>query len=502
MTFVQKQLPTYRASALATCLLMVIGLLSITAPLGAQATPFTDIPCPFDTAPLLVSVRCGVMVVPENRQNPESDTIALTVMIAESQNPDQASDPVVYLTGGPGEGAIAAMTPIFSSEAGLDLVRDRDWVVVDQRGTGYSVPRLDCNIFGIARIASPSALQEASEACYQRYAAAGIDLASYTTEENAADFAALREAMGYAEWNLFGVSYGTTLALTIMDRFPEGIRSVVLDSTLPPEYSFFVTDVQTKLESLQQVFDTCAADPACNSAYPELGARFELAVQALNAEPLDLGGLPLNGDFLVFALTNTSVFQRETIQQLPALLDAALNGDVSGLGDLLGGVASGSDSDVSLETSSVAANDGMGLAMNCNGPGLFPGLREQLAQLSEEGAAATALAGLYLRYLDACAPWVTGLPEVRPPAPVDSSIPTLFFAGEWDSGTPARFAQEAAAQMAQAQVVLFPGQGHSVLLGADNACPANLLNQFLAEPATAVDTACVDRFYPPIQFSS
>jgi len=120
-------------------------------------------------------------------------------MIAESKNPDQASDPVVYLTGGPGEGAIAAMTPIFSSEVGLELVRDRDWIVVDQRGTGYSVPRLDCNIFGIARIASPSALQEASEACYQRYAAAGIDLASYTTEENAADIAALREAMGYAE---------------------------------------------------------------------------------------------------------------------------------------------------------------------------------------------------------------------------------------------------------------------------------------------------------------
>jgi pimeloyl-ACP methyl ester carboxylesterase len=481
-----------------TCALLLLTF--AVSPMLAQPDAYQETACPFDVSSLLMDVRCGLLTVPENRQNPNSRPIVLAVMIAESPNPNKALDPIVYLAGGPGESAIASIVPILSTEQGGLLLEERDWIVIDQRGTGYSVPRLDCNIFGIARIASPTALIDASEVCWQRYAASGIDLSGYTTEENAADIEALRLALGYEAWNVFGVSYGTTLALTLMDVYPDGLRSVVLDSTLPPQRSFFLSDVENKLSTLQRVFDACRRNAACDEAYPDLEERFEGAVEMLNEQPLSFDGLSLSGDFLVFALTNTSVFQREVIEQLPAILDSALSGEFEALAQLLGGVASGSDAEGGYETDLVAANDGMGLAINCNRDARFPELREQLLAVQEQGASAAALAGLYLRYLDACAPWKTDPDAIAVPEPVVSDVPTLFFVGEWDPSTPLALAEQAAASLSNPTIVVFPGQGHSVLLSADNPCPAALLNNFVSNPDALLNTACVEDYYPLIEF--
>jgi pimeloyl-ACP methyl ester carboxylesterase len=464
----------------------------------AIAETYHETPCPFDTSTLIVPVRCGLLTVPENRTSSDSRPITLAVMVAESPNPRKADDPMVYLTGGPGESAIAAMVPVLSSDAANALLAERDWIIMDQRGTGYSVPRLDCNIFGIARIASQTALRDAAEVCRQRYVLAGVDLDGYTTAENAADFASLREAMGIEAWNLFGVSYGTTLALTIMRDYPQGIRSVTLDSTLPPQETFFVSDVEHKLQALTRVFDACAIEPACATTYPDLAERFEAAVAVLNEQSIDLGEIQISGDFLVFALTNTSVFQRDVIQQLPAVIDMALNGDVEALAQLLDGVASGTDAGGGFESDLVAANDGMGLAMNCSRDARFPAVDEQLTELGEGSAVGEALAGLYRRYWEACASWTAGLPEIDVPEPVESAIPTLLLVGEWDPSTPPELAYQTAATLENATVVVFPGQGHSVLLDAESTCPAALVNAFTADPITPLDTKCVAREYPSL----
>jgi pimeloyl-ACP methyl ester carboxylesterase len=478
--------------------------LLLTPAVNAQynvSTHYRESPCPFDTSTLFIEVTCGLLTVPENRPDRNTNMITLAVMTAHSPNPPPPPDPIVFLAGGPGESAISNMVPILSSDAGLWLVAERDWVIMDQRGTGYSVPRLDCNIFGIARIASEDALGEASDVCYQRYAGAGIDLSAYTTDENAADFADLRAALGYDEWNLFGVSYGTTLALTMMQQQPEGIRSVVLDSVLPPPRSFFVSDVESKIGALQRLFDTCAADEACRSAYPDLAPRFEAAVEMLNEAPLQVGDLPLTGDFLVFALTNTSVFQRDVISALPSLIDSALSGDVQGLAQLLGGVAEGSDSGDSYESDLVAANDGMGLAMNCSRDARFPDVEAQLVSIEEASPSANALAGLYLRYLAACRVWADLDTPITPPAPTESDIPTLMLVGEWDPSTPPALAEEAAETLPNATVIIFPGQGHSVLLDAESSCPSQLLNAFIDAPDATLDSPCVEDDYTPITFA-
>lgn len=467
---------------------------------SARDDAYYETSCPFDTSTILVSVRCGILTVPENRSNPNSRSIVLTVMTAESSNPAKFQDPVIYLAGGPGESAIAAMMPVFSSEQGVHLVQDRDWIIVDQRGTGYSVPRLDCNIFGIARLVSPDALTEASQVCWERHSATGIDLTGYTIYENAADIADLRNAMGIDAWNLFGVSYGTTLALTIMQNDPDGLRAVVLDSTLPPQNSFFISDVEAKADTLQRLFDACQQDIPCQEAYPDLADRFNEAVNALNEQPLDIDGLSVNGDFLVFALTNTGVFQRDVIASLPYLLDQLLSGDAAGLGALLGATASGSDSESGYETDLVAANDGMGLAMNCTRDALFPGVRQALVQMTEQDAVRAALARLYLRYLDACSVWNALLDTINIPDAVRSDIPALLLVGEWDPSTPFSRSQETAETLARSTINVFPGQGHSVVMDGESACATEIMNAFLNAPEDSPDSACITEDYPPISF--
>src|SRR5690606_20838751 len=107
-----------------------------------------------------------------------------------------------------------------------DFVEDRDLIVFDQRGTGYSEPTLQCQeLIDLTYETLDVVLEdeeafrldlEASTACRDRLVAQGIDLTAFNTQENAADVRDLRLALGYEEWNLLGISYGTRLGLTVL----------------------------------------------------------------------------------------------------------------------------------------------------------------------------------------------------------------------------------------------------------------------------------------------
>jgi pimeloyl-ACP methyl ester carboxylesterase len=95
--------------------------------------------------------------------------------------------------------------------------------------------------------------------------AIGADLSAYNSTESAADVADLRKVLGYAAWNIYGTSYGSYLAQTIMRNHPAGIRSVVLDSVLPPTYSVPANWWNTRA-GFDNLFQACAAEPACDAA--------------------------------------------------------------------------------------------------------------------------------------------------------------------------------------------------------------------------------------------
>ncbi|MCA9925859.1 MAG: alpha/beta fold hydrolase, partial [Anaerolineales bacterium] len=209
-------------------------------PEPAYEPVFETAACQFDE-PEGHDVTCGYLIVPEDRSQPNK-TIRLHVAIFASESDNPAPDPVVYLEGGPGGDALEAM-PFTFDDNFAPLLADRDVIIFDQRGTGYSEPSLACPesieadldiIDEVVPLEEEIDISlDAAAACYNRLVDEGVNLAAYNSLENAADVNDLRIALGYDEWNLYGISYGTKLAMTTMRDHPEGIRSVILDSPYP-----------------------------------------------------------------------------------------------------------------------------------------------------------------------------------------------------------------------------------------------------------------------------
>src|SRR5262249_35762324 len=191
----------------------------------------------------LAKASCGYLVVPENRNRPTGRTIRLMVAKYSARSTEKRADPVVYLAGGPGDIAPLDVNGLIAA----DFIRDPHIYVVSQRGTMFSEPALTCaSIDNFAREllslrfyseTTKRAHLAATEACHSELAATGADLSVYNSTESAADFADLRKVFGYETWNVYGMSYGSYLAQTLMRDYPEGIRSVVLDSVLPATYN-------------------------------------------------------------------------------------------------------------------------------------------------------------------------------------------------------------------------------------------------------------------------
>ncbi len=223
--------------------------------------------CPTSVAslPELANARCGYLVVPENRVHPNGQTIRLPVATIPSVSQPPAGDPVVHLSGGPGADALGDAA--FLVPAGLN--QKRDLIIMGQRGTLDSEPELTCpeiDRFNAQAVGLfyDSPLTEAlhvaaTKACHDRLAGEGIDLSAYNTAENERDFEDLRQVMGIAQWNVYGYSYGTYLALSLMRDHPEAIRSVTIDSVVPPSVASLGWTWSNVAEAFNNLFRACAA---------------------------------------------------------------------------------------------------------------------------------------------------------------------------------------------------------------------------------------------------
>ena len=226
-------------------ILVLAGLVLLAAfPAAAQdaATPrFEPGDCIFQS-PAGQEPECGYLIVPEDRSNPDGNTIQIAVARFKSTNPNPPDDAMIYLEGGPGGSTLENISLSFDSLFAPYLA-DRDVIAFDQRGVGLSQPTLDCPeltdmTYAMLdqRITVDESVRlgaEAISACGARLQSDGINLAAYNSVESAADVNDLRQVLGYDQLDLLGISYGTRLALTIMRQQPEGLRAVILDSVWP-----------------------------------------------------------------------------------------------------------------------------------------------------------------------------------------------------------------------------------------------------------------------------
>ena len=285
--------------------------------------------CSGDYSFMTNKVECGTMVVEETRGSGNGRMVSFPVVTVRALNHAKV-DPVLWLHGGPGGGAIAKL-PEKLKERSIPITEDRDWIFLDQRGAGLSTPSLDCGALGLSDggITDDASVIKA-KACGERLTAQGIDLSQFNVATVVKDLRDLRVARGIGRYSLFGVSYGSRVALGVMQHDPEGLRAVVLDSPWPPEANW--TGAQPPLVSreLRQVLALCASDAACNEKFPQLESRFfKMMQQSLSAPPLTKQR-QYNADE-VAAYVLEALYDDEAARSLPMVLNQIIGGDYSAL---------------------------------------------------------------------------------------------------------------------------------------------------------------------------
>lgn len=225
-----------------------------------------------------VSLLCGRVKVPEDRTKPGGRTLPLAFAVLKATSRFPEADPVIYLQGGPGGSAVAQIPLI---ERIFRPWRDRrDVVMFDQRSAGISGLSTSCtqmlaaNAYDIVRPDPATTVPALAKQCVGELDKQGVPLSVYNTTQNALDVPLVVRALGYGDYNLYGISYGTKLALEVMRVAPQGVRSVIIDGVAPSWVNLYNAFAMKNDEAIQIVVDQCAADKACNNAYPDLGRIF------------------------------------------------------------------------------------------------------------------------------------------------------------------------------------------------------------------------------------
>jgi pimeloyl-ACP methyl ester carboxylesterase len=473
-------LPT-RALSFATLAILVLA--GCGSPSGSRSptagyTAFEPTSCPFPVAQGAFTpshIRCGYLVVPENRQAETGKTVKLAVAVFKSPSRNPAPDPLIYLEGGPGSPLVDAEGPSIVASGMPDYVGNRDLILVDQRGAGLSQPSLACET------------GDSWQNCRMRLARERIDLSAYNTVESAADIAALGPALGYKKVDLFGNSYGTTLALQVMRDHPKGIRAVVMDGITGPTFNTYDGYNAYLWYGLRQIFKDCAASPACSSNHPHLQQTFVHLLARLQAHPATVAGYSPKLDRTVSAtMTGLGLWvtMREIVADptgpplVPSIIDNFAAGDYTIAVQFVGNTLSDNS----------ATSEGMHYAMDCSGePSASSTTIVAHSRMVPAPIRSAAIANI-TGYLEICNTWrVPKIPAINHTY-FRSSIPTLLLPGRYDPKTPSFLARALAPKLGHAYLVPIPTLSHMVV-GYD-WCPDSIASAFLARPNQKPDSSC------------
>jgi pimeloyl-ACP methyl ester carboxylesterase len=466
------------------------------APSANPVPRFETAACPKTPDPEdLKNARCGFLVVPENRSARTGRAISLAVAILPSQSKPALPDPILFLAGGPGEAAILDVPLLV--HAGVN--RTRDVIVMSQRGTLYGQPDLNCpelDRFYARQIGlvfdAPSTGQaqaKAAAACRRRLAGQGIDLSAYNTTENERDVVDLRSLLHIRRWNVYGYSYGTDLTLSLVRDHPDGIRTAIVDSVVPPDIVSLPWTWSSFHEGVTAVFDQCYAQPACASKYPDLMGAFVKSVIRLEAHPIVGRVVPPQGGPAVKVvldggtIVNMLVANKPKAKDLPAALYNLANGDAQAFLEARSagaGVAEVPEQALGMTNSFVCREwepYGGPAEILAAGRREFPTLPDSVLinapQLPFEH--------------ELCRAWNVPAGPASQRVRVRSGIPTLVVSGAIDAKTGAKWGRYAASTLPNSTYVVIPGIGHWVI--AQSPCAQHVFQSFLSHPRS-VDTAC------------
>lgn len=449
------------------------------------------------------NIKCATLTVPEDRHELDGPKIQLAVAIVKTKSTEPKPDPVLVLVGNPGYGLYLtySLPYIFPN-----IFEQRDMIVVDQRGTGSSEPSFDCPeidtlatevITNLTRQEFNERLIEESRTCAGQLEVARVNLSAYTTTAEAADLEDLRQALEISQWNIYSIFNGSRLALTMMRDYPQGIRSVILDSPVPLQANP-VVDLGTNVAlAFDNLFTSCAEDVQCLKAYPDFKETFYALLDQLEGEPIlvDVSDrssgeryqVKLDNERMITFIMEilSEVNDPEGLCEVPRMVYQLRGGKTEAAARLLGRYSN------NYFPSPI--NDWL----NCNEELSFNTMG-QVTNANQE-------IGLYLQdYINIeakssfsiCEAWKA--PGVDPieNMPVTSSIPALLLAGEFDWIQPPAYAESTAQTLRNSTAVAFPNTGQLVSFSTLwTSCARIIVDAFLETPAAKPDTICTSK--PP-----
>lgn len=330
-------------SSVLTCLAAMCALLAGAAPVWASEphAPLVFEPYALETkAHGTIAAEAAYLEVPRRHSEPTGPHMRLRVVRLKATGGTSKAAPVVYLAGGPGGSGIDTARgprwPVFDQ-----VRRQNDVLLLDQRGAGQSEPPPDCphehhfdDTQPLQRDAALAALQAVAAQCVAHWRGAGVDLGAYTTAESAGDLEDLRRALDVPKISLWGMSYGTHLALATMRLHGDGLERVVLMGTEGPD------DTLKLPLSSDALLDELAV-LAAKDGFPDLKGSAERVLATLRQQPrLAVSQMAKGKQVMIGAYDAQLVIagclgQRNTQQWLPLVLSEAERGDYGLLADLL-----------------------------------------------------------------------------------------------------------------------------------------------------------------------
>lgn len=467
------------------------GLLLLATPLAAQTESAASLElsdCRISASPGApgIAARCGDFVRPLDPGNLDTGEITVRVAVVPALSLEPASDPLVPVAGGPGQSTIE----FYAGWAGaFERVRQhRDIVLVDQRGTGESAAMV-CDIDDDVVDGKYSA-EETRGLTEQCLELLPHDPRFFTTSVATRDLEAVRIALGYSAFNMYGISYGTRVAQHYARSYPDTTRTVILDGVVPPQLPLGPDIATESQRAVEHVFDRCSEDASCRARFGDIADDFEVLRGALAESPVtveyqhpDTGERRI-ADFTADHLAGAVrllLYNPRTVALLPLVISEAADGNFGPLA---------AQFDMVVSSLADALNIGMHNAVMCT---------EDAPFIDWDGLDTDAINSSYMGPLQLesirtmCSVWPAGELDDNLRTPLTTDLPVLLLSGTADPITPPRFAEMAATNLANSWHIIGENQGHGL---AAVGCMPKVIGEFIADAMLADDAAdCMDNAF-------
>ncbi len=443
--------------------------------------------------PANIRFECGNLFVKENRSKRHSGSIKLPVIIVKSTAEKPEPDPVIYTAGGPGGSSLGRAR---GARNLASITSKRDFIIFEQRGTRYADPAMQCPEVDEARHRAAREDVEADKAvryelnavweCRMKLVSEGIDLSAYDSAASAADLEDLRRVLGIEKWNLYGISYSTRLMLNYIREYPKQVRSVVLDSVLPPEVNWDETSVDGVIAALEKLFAACEASERCRANYPDLKERFYAFLKEKNKHPV-LVATEVEGKKYSLTLDGNEIFDHAynlmentgDLARVPAVLHSIMQGDLTSL-----------ESYAKDRLTGGGFIWGMRYSVWCREEMPFQSPRKMRAQTTRH----SFIKGFSIQgaFPEICNTWSVPPAEDIENEPVSGETPMLVFGGEFDPDTPPEWGMRVAARFPNSFFYEVKGLSHGVLFW--NECAfKRMMAEFFDDPSKNPDDSCLPK---------